>query len=180
MKIIDKKIEQFAQYLQRKNNLDHIQFLKIRLGMQVLAINIEKSIVVYGLAIIFHTFFYTLLTHLSYFLIRRHAHGTHANSSLLCHIQNIIFFIIFPSMALVGLIITILYAPAATKKQPIPRRLVKRKKILSIFLYCTIVVISLVTKEPVNKLILFGVILESLTLLPIFFPKEDINHGKHF
>ncbi|MDU0318179.1 accessory gene regulator B family protein, partial [Staphylococcus epidermidis] len=70
--------------------------------------------------------------------------------------------------------------PAATKKQPIPRRLVKRKKILSIFLYCTIVVISLVTKEPVNKLILFGVILESLTLLPIFFPKEDINHGKHF
>lgn len=96
VKIIDKKIEQFAQYLQRKNNLDHIQFLKIRLGMQVLAINIEKSIVVYGLAIIFHTFFYTLLTHLSYFLIRRHAHGTHANSSLLCHIQNIIFFIIFP------------------------------------------------------------------------------------
>ena len=194
VKIIDKKIEQFAQYLQRKNNLDHIQFLKVRLGMQVLAINIEKSIVVYGLAIIFHTFFYTLLTHLSYFLIRRHAHGTHANSSLLCHIQNIIFFIIFPyliikldinyfvllSMALVGLIITILYAPAATKKQPIPRRLVKRKKILSIFLYCTIVVISLVTKEPVNKLILFGVILESLTLLPIFFPKEDINHGKHF
>ena len=31
-------------------------------------------------------------------------------------------------MALVGLIITILYAPAATKKQPIPRRLVKEKK----------------------------------------------------
>ena len=26
VKIIDKKIEQFAQYLQRKNNLDHIQF----------------------------------------------------------------------------------------------------------------------------------------------------------
>ena len=82
-------------------------------------------------------------------------------------------------MALVGLIITILYAPAATKKQPIPRRLVKRKNTLHIFILY-IVVISLVTKEPVNKLILFGVILESLTLLPIFFPKEDINHGKHF
>ena len=67
VKLIDKKIEQFAQFLQRKNNLDRIQFLKIRLGMQVLAINIEKSIVVYGLATIFHTFFYTLLTHLSYF-----------------------------------------------------------------------------------------------------------------
>ena len=53
VKIIDKKIEQFAQYLQRKNNLDHIQFLKIRLGMQVLAINIEKSIVVYGLCLLY-------------------------------------------------------------------------------------------------------------------------------
>ena len=115
--------------------------------MQVLAINIEKSIVVYGLAIIFHTFFYTFNS-FKLFLIRRHAHGTHANSSLLCHIQNIIFFIIFPyliikldinyfvllSMALVGLIITILYAPAATKKQPIPRRLVKRKNTLHIFI----------------------------------------------
>lgn len=43
VKIIDKKIEQFAQYLQRKNNLDHIQFLKVRLGMQVVAGNIEKQ-----------------------------------------------------------------------------------------------------------------------------------------
>nr|WP_238394169.1 accessory gene regulator AgrB [Staphylococcus saccharolyticus] len=194
VKLIDNKIEQFAQFLQRKNNLDRIQFLKIRLGMQVLAINIEKSIVVYGLATIFHTFFYTLLTHLSYFLIRRHAHGTHAKSSLLCHIQSIILFIIFPyliikldinyflllSLALVGLIIIIVYAPAATKKQPIPKRLVKQKKILSINLYCAILVISFITKEPVNKLILFGGILESLTLLPIFFPKEDIDYGKHF
>ena len=43
VKIIDKNIEQFAQYLQRKNNLDHIQFLKVRLGMQVVAGNIEKQ-----------------------------------------------------------------------------------------------------------------------------------------
>ena len=187
VKIIDKKIEQFAQYLQRKNNLDHIQFLKVRLGMQVLAINIEKSIVVYGLAIIFHTFFYTLLTHLSYFLIRRHAHGSHANSSLLCHIQNIILFIIFPyliikldinyfvllSMALVGLIITILYAPAATKKQPIPKHLLKKKKVLSILSFIIIITIALTLEEVFKKNVISGVVIESITLLPVFFPKED-------
>ena len=43
MKIIDEKIEQFANYLRRKNNLDYIQFLKVRLGMQVVASNIEKQ-----------------------------------------------------------------------------------------------------------------------------------------
>ncbi|MCC9117292.1 hypothetical protein LOY18_10880 [Staphylococcus capitis] len=65
-------------------------------------------------------------------------------------------------------------ARAATKEQPIPKRLINRKRILSIVLYSIFTVISLVTLEPINKLILFGITLESVTLLPIFFPKEDI------
>ena len=56
LNIIDRKIDEFANYLQRKNNLDHIQFLKVRLGMQVVLTNIEKTIIVYGLALIFQTF----------------------------------------------------------------------------------------------------------------------------
>ena len=51
LNIIDRKIDEFANYLQRKNNLDHIQFLKVRLGMQVVLTNIEKTIIVYGLEI---------------------------------------------------------------------------------------------------------------------------------
>lgn len=132
LNIIDRKIDEFANYLQRKNNLDHIQFLKVRLGMQVVLTNIEKTIIVYGLALIFQTFYYTLLTHLSYFLIRSNAHGAHAKSSLLCHIQNIILFILFPYLiikfdvkylillflALIGFIIVIKNALAATKNNP--------------------------------------------------------------
>ncbi|RIM53768.1 accessory gene regulator B family protein, partial [Staphylococcus capitis] len=83
MKIIDRKIDEFANYLQHRNNLDRIQFLKVRLGMQVVVSNIEKTIVVYGLTLIFHTFIYTLITHLSYFIIRSNAHGAHAKSSLM-------------------------------------------------------------------------------------------------
>lgn len=56
LNIIDRKIDEFANYLQRKNNLDHIQFLKVRLGMQVVLTNIEKTIIVYGLALIFRLF----------------------------------------------------------------------------------------------------------------------------
>nr|WP_211181833.1 accessory gene regulator AgrB [Staphylococcus capitis] len=188
VKIIDRKIDEFANYLQHRNNLDRIQFLKVRLGMQVVVSNIEKTIVVYGLTLIFHTFIYTLITHLSYFIIRSNAHGAHAKSSLMCHIQNIILFIIFPILiiksnisylfllllALLGFLFIWKYAPAATKKQPIPKRLINRKRILSIVLYSIFTVISLVTLEPINKLILFGITLESVTLLPIFFPKEDI------
>nr|WP_211182580.1 accessory gene regulator AgrB [Staphylococcus capitis] len=188
VKIIDRKIDEFANYLQHRNNLDRIQFLKVRLGMQVVFSNIEKTIVVYGLALIFQTFYYTLLTHISYFLIRSNAHGAHAKSSLLCHIQNIILFIIFPYLiikfdveyvvllflALIGFTIVIKNAPVATKKQPIPKRLIRRKKILSIILYSFILAVSLLTTEPINKLILFGEIIESVTLLSIFSPKEDL------
>ena len=35
LKSIDSKIDRFAKYLQQRNNLDHIDYLKLRLGMQV-------------------------------------------------------------------------------------------------------------------------------------------------
>ncbi len=52
----DNKIDQFATYLQKRNNLDHIQFLQVRLGMQVLAKNIGKLIVMYTIAYILNIF----------------------------------------------------------------------------------------------------------------------------
>lgn len=191
VKIIDTKIDQFANYLQQRNNLDRIQFLKVRLGMQVVVSNIAKFIVTYGLALIFHVFWYTLVTHIAYMILRFYAHGAHAKSSILCHIQNILIFLIMPWLivklsighftvllfALIGYFIVITYAPAATKKQPIPKRLVKRKRILSIVLYIILVIISFIVKEPYSQLILFGLIVESTTLLPIFFPKEDYYYG---
>ena len=187
VKIIDTKIDQFANYLQRRNNLDRIQFLKVRLGMQVVVSNIAKFIVTYGLAIIFHIFWYTLTMHLAYMILRFYAHGAHAKSSLLCHIQNIIIFLLMPWLivylsigkfemlifALIGYLIVIIYAPAATKKQPIPKRLLKKKKVLSILSFIVIITIALTLEEVFKKNVILGVVIESITLLPIFFPKED-------
>ncbi|HCX0701024.1 TPA: accessory gene regulator B family protein, partial [Staphylococcus aureus] len=73
MNYFDNKIDQFATYLQKRNNLDHIQFLQVRLGMQVLAKNIGKLIVMYTLAYILNIFIFTLITNISFYLIRRYA-----------------------------------------------------------------------------------------------------------
>ena len=68
-------------------------------------------------------------------------HGAHAKSTLLCHIQNLILFVGLPwliayyhintgimySVSGIALLLIIIYAPAATKKQPIPERLKPRK-----------------------------------------------------
>lgn len=184
---IDKKINQFATYLQKRNNLDHIQFLKIRLGLQVVVSNINKTIVTYGIAIFMHMFWYTLVMHIAYMMLRFHAHGAHAKSALLCYIQNIIIFILLPwlmihldinmwiyyILSFIGLIIVITYAPAATKKQPIPKRLVNRKKIFSISIYVILSILSLIIKQPFAQLIILGLLIETISLLPIFFSKED-------
>lgn len=188
VKIIDRKIDEFANYLQRRNNLNRIQFLKVRLGMQVVASNIEKTIVVYGLALLFKTFFYTLLTHISYFLVRSYAHGAHAKSTLLCHIQNLLVFLLVPwlltlfhvnklvllGVGVISILIIIKFSPAATKKQPIPNHLIKRKWLGSIFVSILLLAVCLIIKKSLIPFVVWGVFLESLTLLPIFFPKEDV------
>lgn len=183
----DNKIDQFATYLQKRNNLDHIQFLQVRLGMQVLAKNIGKLIVMYTLAYILGIFIYTLITNLSFYLIRRHAHGAHAPTSFWCYVESIILFIFLPlaiinfhinpfimiilTIIAIGLIIK--YAPAATKKKPIPVRLIKRKKYYATIVSLVFFIITLIIKEPFAQFIQLGIIIEAITLLPIFFIRRN-------
>ena len=94
--------------------------------------------------------------------------------SLILIIKFDVEYVVLLFLALIGFTIVIKNAPVATKKQPIPKRLIRRKKILSIILYSFILAVSLLTTEPINKLILFGEIIESVTLLSIFSPKEDL------
>ena len=81
--------------------------------------------------------------------------------------------IIMYSVSGIALLLIIIYAPAATKKQPIPQQLIFKKKSLSIILTFSLIIISIIVPEPYKQLILLGVILESTTQLPFFFPKED-------
>ena len=76
------------------------------------------------------------------------------------------------SVVAIGTVLIIYYAPSATKKQPIPSHL-KMKKLLSIIITMVLLIISFLAPEPFKQLILLGITLESITLLPIFFPRED-------
>ncbi|MBR9127952.1 histidine kinase, partial [Staphylococcus aureus] len=71
MNYFDNKIDQFATYLQKRNNLDHIQFLQVRLGMQIIVGNFFKILVTYSISIFLNIFIFTLITNISFYLIRR-------------------------------------------------------------------------------------------------------------
>ena len=184
---IDNKIENLARYLQQRNNLDHLEFLKLRLGMQVFVSNLAKTIVVYGISILFNLFLYTLTVHLSFFLIRHFAHGAHARSSLLCYLESLFYFVLLPwivgyikvpseimyTLSLIGLVLIIIFSPSATKKQPIPQRLRKGKKIKAIAVTLLLLIISVFLDEPYQQLMLLGITIIAILQIPIFFPKED-------
>ena len=143
--------------------------------------------VVYGLSYFFDSLICTFLTHISYFLLRIFAHGAHAKTTLQCHIQNILYFLFLPwlvlhlpfstnifyFLAMISFLLVISFAPAATKKQPIPKHLFKKKKVLSILSFIVIITIALTLEEVFKKNVISGVVIEAITLLPIFFPKED-------
>lgn len=98
MLLIDNGIEKMALKLQQRQNLSHIEFLKVRLGMQVVVINSFKAVVTYGLALLLNIFLYTLIVHLTFLALRGYSHGAHAKTSMLCHVQNIaslIYMIVF-------------------------------------------------------------------------------------
>ena len=187
VKLIDNKIDNFAKHLQLRNNLDHIEYLKMRLGMQVFVSNIFKTIIIYGVSILCHLFLYTLTVHLSFFIIRHFAHGAHAKNSLICYLESLVYFVLLPwivgyiqvpflvmfPLAIIGLIIIIIYAPSATKKQPVPKRLRKGKRIKAISVTLLLLIISIFLNEPYQQLMLLGIIIISILQLPIFFPKEE-------
>ncbi|EGQ4122252.1 accessory regulator AgrB [Staphylococcus pseudintermedius] len=188
MLLIDNGIEKMALKLQQRQNLSHIEFLKVRLGMQVVVINSFKAVVTYGLALLLNIFLYTLIVHLTFLSLRTYSHGAHAKTSMLCHVQNIASFVVLPwlivqydisfqfllSLSILAAMIVIKYAPAATKKRPIAPRRVKGLKIKSIIVFILLMTLAFIVPTPYNRFVVYGVLLQSFTLLPIFSTKEEV------
>ncbi|EGQ0287938.1 accessory gene regulator AgrB [Staphylococcus pseudintermedius] len=188
MLLIDNGIEKMALKLQQRQNLSHIEFLKVRLGMQVVVINSFKAVVTYGLALLLNIFLYTLIVHLTFLALRGYSHGAHAKTSMLCHVQNIASFVVLPwlivqydisfqfllSLSILAAIIVIIYAPAATKKRPIVPGRVKGLKIKSIIVFIILIALAFIIPAPYNRFVVYGVLLQSFTLLPIFSTKEEV------
>ena len=174
--------ESIAMKLSKRENLDHLEYLKIKLGLEVLLINLMKGSVVYGISIITGTFWPTFITHLSYFSLRRTAFGLHAKSSFVCSITSILLFNLIPVMLqgvevsdvvlfllsplLVWLIY--LYAPADTEKNPLTNAALRNKlRTQSVGTTILLLVIALLIPYPMpSVMIVLGVCWQVVSILP--------------
>lgn len=183
--LIELVADKFALWLRQKLSLEELEFLKIKLGLEVILINLTKGFVVYGLAIILNVFFLTLLLHVSYLLIRSKSFGLHAQSSMMCTFISVFIFILIPWMTkdmilgpliifivfLISLICLFRYAPADTEKQPLigskNRERLRRQAISR----CSglAVIALLFAKNFVGTMITFGVGIQIIFILPITY-----------
>jgi len=179
---ISKKI---SSILCQEVELEEINYLKLKLGIEVFLINVTKGMIVYGVAIVFGLFIPTLLLHSSYFAVRKVSFGLHAKSSFHCTFISLLFFVAIPylskdiifsdifikSIFTIYLLCFYLYAPADTENYPIlgegNRRKLRNKSILTCLVLMIIVITS--SNSMLKTLITLGVALQIIQILPLTY-----------
>ncbi|MCL1990146.1 MAG: accessory gene regulator AgrB [Defluviitaleaceae bacterium] len=173
--------------LTKGRNLDRIDYLKCKLGLETFLINLSKLSVVYGLAAVVGLVWQVFIFHLAYMSIRTYAYGVHSESSLHCTIISCIILIGFPTVLLTVqlprisfVIISVVshftlkkYAPAATKKNGIVhlneerKQKLRHKALMSNFII--LIVALIIPSLFIGNLLIIGNILASLMTTPVAY-----------
>lgn len=187
-----------ALWMNQSLSLSELEFLKMKIGFEVILINITKGIVIYGLAMILNVFFYTLLLHCSYLVIRNKSFGLHARSSLMCTVISILLFVIIPfwvkDVILNPVVILIVffvsfcclfrYAPADTEKLPLIGAKKREKLRRESAIRCTLLgLIALgLANSSIGTMITFGVGIQIVFILPITYKilKRSCNNYEQY
>lgn len=164
---------------------DSTNFLKIKYGLEVLMINITKTILILIISTLLNLFNQTLIIMISFGIMRRYAFGVHAKTSLSCTIitsslffsgaylstfSNIDNTLIF-SLFFISVLLLFIYAPADTEARPLyGRKFRKKLKIKSIVSAIISMILSLLIKNISFRFcIIYGLLCESITITPIIY-----------
>lgn len=182
-----------------QNNSNHTEedLIKIKYGVQILIINIEKLIILIMVASILGMLKYSLFCLLCFGILRLFAAGVHADSSIKCNIINLVVFIVGPClilhinlnsyiltcMFLASFLLVAFYAPADTKERPlINKNLRKGLKIKAILTVCISYFIFIkIDIYPYKELLAYSILIGSLCIIPFIyklFKKEYKNYEK--
>jgi len=185
--LMEKLVQVILESLTKDRDLDRIDYLKCKLGLETFLINISKMSVVYGLAILTGLFWQVLIFHLAYMSIRTYAYGVHSESSLQCTIISCIILIGFPAILVafqiprisfiviyvVNHIILQKYAPAATKKNGISNLCEMRKsKLRNKALKANFVILIISLLIPIlfiGNLLMIGSMLACVMITPVAY-----------
>lgn len=174
-----------ATKINSKNQMDSLNYKKMKYGLEVLIINSFKTLFILMMAELLGILKETLIIMSSFAFIRRYAFGVHARSSTGCTIVTSIYFFIgiyisrfvnitnykILFMFSVVMFLLNLYAPADTESRPLTgkilRKKLKRKALLS---GSILMILALCINDPDLKFFIsYGALCESLTITPIIY-----------
>lgn len=166
-------------YLEDKN------IKRVRLGIEILLINISKFIIIFSVAMIFNVFWESCIVLTAFGILRRTMGGIHAKSSNRCTLFSMLLIVgggIFPkiflinnylvvSLFIINAILTYKYAPGDTIKNPIrdieKRKILRRESLKRII--CLGIFTLFIPNEAIKTLISFGATAAVISILPILF-----------
>jgi accessory gene regulator B len=162
-----------------------ITYDKLWYGTYVFYINVAKTLMLIVIALILGIFPYVAVFALAYALLRIYSFGVHLDSSILCTLVGLVYYLGSTYLSLlvgiplivrgllmfisIGIFLT--YAPAQTKKRPIPERRRKTLKIKSLLILMVITVIVFILRNYTvySSLLCMAAICQSVNLLPITY-----------
>ena len=187
--------ERLADILTLRLNLklhkEGLELQKMKLGIEIILINLSKFIVIFSVATYFHLFKETALMLLVFASIKRNAFGLHAKNSMVCTLTSLLLFVAVPYLsynlrfnnyivlASFSIIILLLYkyAPGDTESHPLlGEKLRKRLKRESMITGTVLMLIALIIpSEVVKTMITVAVSCEIISILPITY--KILNRG---
>lgn len=194
---ITKKLSDIClQFVKNNTSISDEEAEKIYYGLQVIMLDISKSIILLGPAYFLGIFKYTLIAFLVFAILRSFASGVHANSTLQCIVVNYILFIgnVYLSLCLplntaaqsiiflISLTLVFLYAPGDTEERPlVSKKLRKQLKFKSLSIIVAFFIsIFIIESRIYTTLITYGILEAALVITPItyrLFGKKANNYN---
>lgn len=194
--VITKKLSNIClQFIKSNTSTSDEDAEKIYYGLQVIMMDISKSIILLGTAYFLGIFIYTLIAFLVFAILRGFASGVHANSTLQCIIVNYMLFIgnVYLSLylplntaaqsiiLLISLTLVFLYAPGDTEERPlVSKKLRKQLKFKSLLIVVIFSILIFIIKNRIyTNLITYGILEAALVITPIaykLFGKKTNNY----
>lgn len=191
-----KRFLKWSLNLIKNNNpsIDDIKLDEIRYGLEGIYLTITKTIFIFTICYLLNIFKEMILLLLFFNILRTTGFGLHAKKSWMCWLSSTIMFVILPLLAkniiipynlklflgIFGIILIFLYAPADTEKRPLINK--KKRIIWKVIttINCTILVIfSLITKEIISNLIIFGIYSEIILISPLTYKIFHLNYNNY-
>ncbi|GFP74619.1 accessory gene regulator B family protein [Clostridium fungisolvens] len=185
MTIMEKLADNIAMKINKVIQKDGIELQKVKLGIEILLINISKFILILLVSIKLHLVIQTTIITIVLGAIRSKAFGLHAKSSIVCTITSLMLyviggyvsnlaqpnkFVIFCIFIAINIALYI-YAPADTEYHPLIgqalRRNLKKKAVITGAILMMLALMS--TNYVITNLITLASIFEVLSILPISY-----------